>query len=507
MKFFAILFCAISGLLLPAAETITDLQPGPHAALAGQVLTLDLPDGATDARQSPAFRIDLGQYAGGFIIGSINVKSALKATGRDAGIRVKVAYRAADNSHDRLGGKFVGMKELSEGVLRFPVSLDPYAKWCRVSLEPKNVTGKIEFDLNSLKVNTLFPKNDSTYTCEYSDAVRNRPILRGVMSPGPNPGAEDNFRTLKSWNVKLMRFQINIGCKPADYPKYIRYYIDQLAPRILDLGQKYGIKIILDLHMVPGGGQMRGGTTIFDSEESAQYFFRIWEEIARKFKDHPALYGYDLFNEPSQTRPAKYDYWNLQRIAAEKIRKIDPETPIYVESNHLCSPLSYCYMRPIKLKNIIYQVHFYEPFDYTHFMIRKKDLLSGRVQYRAFPGIYYGTLWSGDLVEFRKKLAMVRDFEKRHKAKIYIGEFSTQTYAPGAAQYLDSCIRVFEGYGWEWTYHAFREAKMWDVEYSGNAVDDLKKDPATLSKAVLLRAFSRNGEADFSKNKKATVEK
>ena len=470
----------------------------PAAKIEGKTLTIEVPSGREGLENYAEFTLDLGRYAGGFVIGSVKVKSTLKGIGKDAGINVRVAYRAEDDSHDRLGGKFFKLDELSDGILRFPVSLDPYAKRCRVSLEPKNVAGKIEFDLDTLEVNPLFPKDDSTYSCEYSDAVRNRPVRRGVMSPCSGVENEENFAELKKWNVNLMRLQINIGGDPADYPKHIRRYIDRIIPRVLDLGQKYGVKIIIDLHMVPGGGQMRGGETIFDSEESAQFFFRIWEEIAQKFKRHPALYGYDLFNEPSQTRPAKYSYWELQRIAAEKIRKIDPETPIYVESNHLCSPLSYCYLQPVKLKNIIYQVHFYEPFDYTHFMIRKQDLLSGRVQYRAFPGMYYGTLWGVDLVEFRKKLAMVRDFEKRHGAKIFVGEFSTQTYAPGAAQYLDSCIRLFEDYGWEWTYQAFREAKMWDVEYSGSAVDDLKADPATPSKEVLLKAFSKNGKADFS---------
>ena len=75
MRWFAVFCCAIAGLLLPAAEEITDLQPGPHASLAGQILTIDLPDGAADAGQPPAFRINLKRYAGGFVIGSIKVKT------------------------------------------------------------------------------------------------------------------------------------------------------------------------------------------------------------------------------------------------------------------------------------------------------------------------------------------------------------------------------------------------------------------------------------------------
>lgn len=94
MRWFAVFCCAIAGLLLPAAEEITDLQPGPHASLAGQILTIDLPDGAADAGQPPAFRINLKRYAGGFVIGSIKVKSALKGIGKDAGINVRVSYRS-----------------------------------------------------------------------------------------------------------------------------------------------------------------------------------------------------------------------------------------------------------------------------------------------------------------------------------------------------------------------------------------------------------------------------
>ncbi len=49
MKWFVILCGMMSGLLLLAAEEITDLQPGPHASLAGQILIIALPDGTTDA--------------------------------------------------------------------------------------------------------------------------------------------------------------------------------------------------------------------------------------------------------------------------------------------------------------------------------------------------------------------------------------------------------------------------------------------------------------------------
>lgn len=94
----------------------------------------------------------------------------------------------------------------------------------------------------------------------------------------------------------------------------------------------------------------------------------------------------------------------------------------------------------------------------------------------------------------RKHLKPVRDFQLRHNARIYVGEFSAVAWAPGAADYLRDCIEVFEEYGWDWTYHAFREDwGGWSVEHEATKPSDLK--PAkedTLRKKVLLEYFRRN---------------
>ena len=54
----------------------------------------------------------------------------------------------------------------------------------------------------------------------------------------------------------------------------------------------------------------------------------------------------------------------------------------------------------------------------------------------------------------------------RHLACMRL-EFSAVAWAPGADQYLRDCISIFEEYGWDWTYHAFREWPGWSVEHEG----------------------------------------
>ena len=61
----------------------------------------------------------------------------------------------------------------------------------------------------------------------------------------------------------------------------------------------------------------------------------------------------------------------------------------------------------------------------------------------------------------------MRQFQLRHGAKIYVGEFSAVAWAEGADIWLRDILSVFGEYGWDWTYHAFREWDWWSVEHEG----------------------------------------
>ena len=71
-----------------------------------------------------------------------------------------------------------------------------------------------------------------------------------------------------------------------------------------------------------------------------------------------------------------------------------------------------------------------------------------------------------------------------------MGEFSAASYAPGAERYLRDCISLFEEYGWDWTYHAFREADVWNVEKARNAAGKYAPAADTPRKRALLDGFA-----------------
>ncbi len=467
----------------------------------GKKLNFDIQPGAESGIYYAQFRINMKEAASKYLVGKLRVETENFKCGNDkkAGVQMKISYPADDNSHERLGGGSLKPDANAVAVMDYGIGLDPHAEYCTVRLSVVNSSGKISVDMSEFGFDVLFARSAEPWTCEYSQAVLERQRHRGVMSPIVNQDNEEHFRTLQEWNVNLLRLQLNTSDawarnNPEKYKDFINEKIEKTIPRVLELAQKYGIKVIIDLHTVPGSAIMKDDSDgIYGSAESVNEFIAIWKRIAAKFKGHPALYGYDLINEPKQTRKAAFNYMEIQAKAASAIREIDPETPIYVESNIMSSPLTFCYLEPLRLKNIIYQIHFYEPFDYTHYFIASKsELESGKVKARSFPGEYYGTYWSEDLVQLRKKLAYVREFEQRYGAKIYVGEFSVPAYAPGADRYLASAIKIFEDYSWDWTYHAFREAKIWDLDYVGTANDDLKYQPDNSRRKLLLDAFKLN---------------
>ncbi|MPN57744.1 hypothetical protein SDC9_205438 [bioreactor metagenome] len=156
-----------------------------------------------------------------------------------------------------------------------------------------------------------------------------------------------------------------------------------------------------------------------------------------------------------------------------------------IESNESDRPQTYPYLSPLRMENVIYKVHMYFPLAYTHQRLRgeKEPVI-------AYPGMIDGELWNREKI--RATLQPVRDFQLRHGCKIYVGEFSAIVWAPGAEQYIRDCIAVFEEYGWDWTFHAFREWAGWSVEFDGTSRNDLTPATDTKRKQALLEGLRLN---------------
>jgi len=234
--------------------------------------------------------------------------------------------------------------------------------------------------------------------------------------------------------------------------------LDQFLP----LCQQLGLRVIIDLHTPPGGCSLESGACtqkIFLDSGMQQRFKEVWNHISRRYRNNRIVWAYDLCNEPSGTAAPGLKRWNdLASEVAAQVRRNDPIHQIIIESVG-ASIRTLPSLKPVGTPGVIYSVHIYP-------------------NYGLNPNSLY---WDTDYL--RGALQRVKDWQRRNRVQIYVGEFAGLSVAdPHYHDFMNNVISLFEEYDWPWTYHAWREASVWDVE----RCPDLRAVP------MLRRWFSRN---------------
>jgi endoglucanase len=129
--------------------------------------------------------------------------------------------------------------------------------------------------------------------------------------------------------------------------------------------KRHRIDVIFDMHAAPGA---QSESEISDSDGTARFWteseiywpitIKIWEEIARRYKDETIVIGYDIINEP--VTPAGYDNTDLARFYGQivpAIRAIDQNHILFIEGNYYATTFDYLY--PPFDDNMVYAFHKY----------------------------------------------------------------------------------------------------------------------------------------------------
>jgi aryl-phospho-beta-D-glucosidase BglC (GH1 family) len=116
---------------------------------------------------------------------------------------------------------------------------------------------------------------------------------------------EDDIRFIKQSGFNSIRVPFDYRLfVTEDEPRKLEGVGYELLDRVVAWSRKEGLYVILDMHAAPGG---QTGDNIddswaypflFESAESQDLTVRLWRELAERYKDEPAVIGYDLLNEP-----------------------------------------------------------------------------------------------------------------------------------------------------------------------------------------------------------------
>ena len=324
------------------------------------------------------------------------------------------------------------------------------------------------------------------------------PRLRGTMV-----GSDIDAAGLKvlgrDWNANLIRWQLIRSAKDgasnlgSDYEEWLASALKRFDA-ILPACEEAGLMVVLDLHSPPGGKATPGGyygsdDRLFTDPKAQEQFVEVWRRIATRYRATPAIWGYDLANEPVEewVDEGCDDWHTLAERTARAIRAIDPARTLIVEAPPWGSPDSLAEFTPLAVSNVVYSAHMYVPMEFTHQGVFERG--NGPVDY---PGVIKGQRWDKSALE--ATLAPVLRFQQRYNVHIFLGEFSAIRWAPGDSgeRYLRDLTEIFESHGWDWTYHAFREWHGWSVEHGGDRTDTRPVAEPSARQRVLRHWFDQN---------------
>jgi hypothetical protein len=440
--------------------------------------------------------IDLRGYRGCQLLFECmaRAENVSKPAATHLGIKYMLHYKSAAmgpfwKNEDNVFGTFDWRK------LQFSASIAPDATTGEINLGLQESSGTVWFD--SIKITVLRgvitrPKPPSNPPPVFKG--HDLPRLRGVVSP--NDFRDEDMRVLgKEWKANVIRWQITRNWAKAgtdrdldEYDRWMNSKLDELD-KVLAACRRYGIKVIVDMHSPPGGRYANNDLAIFNEAKYQDHFVTLWEKIASRYKGNPAIWGYDLINEPVQNVPSPKgiaDYLGAQVRAAKAIRVIDEKVPVFIEAADWDSANGFRDLEHVNVPNVIYQVHMYVPGEFTHQGVFGKWIPA------SYPGKIGDCVW--DKEQIRKVLKPVREFQLAYNVHIYVGEFSAIRWAPGAVSYLRDCIELFEEYGWDWTYFAYREWDGWSVEHGNNPKNTKPVPEPSDRKKLLLDWFDKNAQ-------------
>lgn len=361
-------------------------------------------------------------------------------------------------------------------------------------------------------VKTSFTRGVNLASCfDVSDGKNASDIWMGYIN-------DETFQHLVELGADVVRVPMTLGrfveTSSADYKLQDQFW--EKLDVLLDLGDKYGITVIIDNH--------QSGYVAAYIEDHAEGFMKsVWRQIAEHCKNRSDKVVYELQNEPDGTWWK--DHWHeLQGQLIDEIRKIDKTHSIIVAAN---PERSIAELPEYEDDNLIYTFHCYAPMVFTHQGASWTSLKSigGKVPFpfndtfngEAAAALVTSDKYKQDLLDYSylgTEMAVQQVMDnviaeaRRRNVRLFMGEFGAiarfDGVADGAAPedrcLWHECVRKYaEANGVSWTVWKYSgDFGMFNVPSSAKFNRDLNLDLVKALGFQIPPAYDDGGDEDES---------
>lgn len=224
---------------------------------------------------------------------------------------------------------------------------------------------------------------------------------------------------------------------PYEHFEYGFTYLD----KAIAWARKHHLYVMLDLHGVAGGQSPWDHTgtlseiEFFTNPELQKRTAALWQAIAKRYKDDPAVWAYDLINEPFSAADTE-EWTSAHDLIYDAIRAEDPDTIIVMEDGYKLEFPQWTntgfFPDPEEMgwTNLVYSLHFYSGAD---------PLFSDEKGLADHPK------------RAEEVLRLARLVQDRHNVPIYFGEFSTMGDHPNDIDGMRTFLTMFNENGLHWS--------------------------------------------------------
>ncbi len=301
------------------------------------------------------------------------------------------------------------------------------------------------------------------------------------LGPGPfgPPYTQADFDALAAAGANYVNLSV-----PGVYTVRPPYRLDEAALAHLDalvaMAVQADLFVVISIRSGPGRSEfsiLREGAgdwfpdaylveTVWQDPAARAAWAEMWGLLAAHYADQPAVIGYDLMVEPNPDdivgvwEPeaflaayggSGYDWNAWYPDLARAIRAVDPQTPILVGGMGYSSLDWLPYLEPVDLPYVVYTVHQYAPFVYTH--------QEPEPPRRPYPGRFDldedGQPEAFDAAWLQEALSPLEAYRRAHHAPVAVNECGLTRWAPGAAAFMADQLEALEALGvnyavWMW---------------------------------------------------------
>lgn len=171
---------------------------------------------------------------------------------------------------------------------------------------------------------------------------------------------QSDFSNVKSMGVDFVRLTF--------HHRHVQENQIAQIDEAVNWAKQNGIYILLDLQAAPGSqntafhSDSDGNAYLWENQAYQDEFVRLWETIATKYKNEPAVMGYELMNEPES--PSSSQLTSLYQRTITEIRAIDNKHIIFLDANNYA--YDFTGFNPTQMgDNIAYAFHTYISLEET----------------------------------------------------------------------------------------------------------------------------------------------